>query len=427
MALKTFPIDYIRQVIDQTLLQEHIKNVNFLGGENQVSLFSFYEQLVSQDEVDRYVERYRDLADQQNRSGIIANGVIVAPENPTITNLNQVLIVPMTFMATFRCKIGDRDSVLETLNNLISIHKGRKVDIAELDNGKLFMVGTIANNSIGSPLIRNGDFIGIKTDSEETVDTFITGKLTALSTTASYTLDSTFTNYLYFEEDNKIKVAIYNSDDSEWEVKTDENSYDDVIFPPAHNSFTKYKVSLSFDSIRCDEPRNLNGSEFVQISLGGSATLTNASVLMGNDLTKLAIKRTKLVGESDTTYADNYTWLEPLEQPSSSNADTQLNRLMSNNFVNNTHTDALTLSTQYTFIIDKSIDFLKYIYEYARYGKQTYITPNIIYTICEITSSWGEVSSITYLAKIIESIDIENTESDVMQITLPLQIQGENN
>lgn len=427
MALKTFPIDYIRQVIDQTLLQEHIKNVNFLGGENQVSLFSFYEQLVSQDEVDRYVERYRDLADQQNRSGIIANGVIVAPENPTITNLNQVLIVPMTFMATFRCKIGDRDSVLETLNNLISIHKGRKVDIAELDNGKLFMVGTIANNSIGSPLIRNGDFIGIKTDSEETVDTFITGKLTALSTTASYTLDSTFTNYLYFEEDNKIKVAIYNSDDSEWEVKTDENSYDDVIFPPAHNSFTKYKVSLSFDSIRCDEPRNLNGSEFVQISLGGSATLTNASVLMGNDLTKLAIKRTKLVGESDTTYADNYTWLEPLEQPSSSNADTQLNRLMSNNFVNNTHTDALTLSTQYTFIIDKSIDFLKYLYEYARYGKQTYITPNIIYTICEITSSWGEVSSITYLAKIIESIDIENTESDVMQITLPLQIQGENN
>ena len=56
-----------------------------------------------------------------------------------------------------------------------------------------------------------------------------------------------------------------------------------------------------------------------------------------------------------------------------------------------------------------------------------FLPPNMIFEIMELWSSWGEVEPITFKTKIVESIDIENTESDTLTITVPLQIQGDNN
>ena len=52
--LKIFPIDFIRQAFEQKLLIEHNNNQELFGGKDQVNIFSFYEQLKSQDEVDRF-------------------------------------------------------------------------------------------------------------------------------------------------------------------------------------------------------------------------------------------------------------------------------------------------------------------------------------------------------------------------------------
>ena len=430
---KAFFIDYIRQLIIQTLEQEHIKNPNLVGGDNQVNLFSFYEQLVNQSEVDRYVEMYKELADQQNRSGLIANGIIASPENPTITNINKGTIVPLSFTCAFRLLLEDRDLMLETIDNLIAIHKGRKVDIAQFDNGKLFVVGTIGNNVVGTPMIRIGDFIGIKTNSEDSVDDFIAERLNTFNVYPYYFNTSELflsqrTRYLYFEESNLLKVAVYNVDTEKWEEKVDDNTYDDVIFPPEHNSFTKYKVSISFDAMRTNEPRTLNGKEVIEISFGGNATVVNKSIKLGNDLTKVCVQKHKLVTKDLEQPLDNVEhWLEPLEMPSGNNADTQLNRLMSNNFVTNTHTDSITISNRYTFICDDDETLLDEWYDYGRYGTQTTITPNIIYKVTELYSSWGIVKKKQYLAKIVESIDIDNNENDVLTIAIPFQKQGENN
>ena len=83
--LRTFPIDFIRQTFEQKLLQEHNKDLTLYGGKNQVNIFSFYEQLKTQEEVDRFVKNFRDLSEQQNKTGLILNGVLVSPENPSIT------------------------------------------------------------------------------------------------------------------------------------------------------------------------------------------------------------------------------------------------------------------------------------------------------------------------------------------------------
>ena len=535
---KAFYLDFVRKIIEQTLEEEHYKNPNFVGGVNQVSLFSFYEQLEQGEEIDRFTEIYRDLIDQQNRSGLIANGVIVAPENPTITNLNQCNIIPMSFTITFRCTLADRDRVLESLNNVIAIHKGRKCDIAEFNNGKLLKVGTFGNNVNGTPKISSGDFLGVK-DIEVSPYYFLGEKITELQN-YNFDIDLENNDFLYYEESNKLKVGLYyhkhynnvqtsmvsrsvsyNSETHKfyiieertstnsfrnlplfreaecncyidgngktgygnindegltdegiwsftitWEfsnimeeptayaisgetIVVDEydftniletNEYPNIIFPPEHNSFTKWKVSLSFDSLRCDEPRTLNAEEYCNISFGGSATLTNASVLLGNDLLKLGIKKSIIKGNTDITIPSAYAtlyWLEPLEVPSSNNANTIPNQLLSNAFKTNSHTDSINLSLQYTFIVDTNIPLIQQLFLYARYGNQATIsgstlsadgiTPNMIYEINEIYNTWGNLLYQTFKAKIVESIDLDNTESDVLSITIPMQVQGDNN
>ena len=440
--LKGFPIDFVRQVIEQTLLEEKIKNPSkYFGGSSQVKLFSFYEQLQKDDEVDRYVKIYRDLTNQQNRMGIIMNGTIIAPENPTITNIHQCLIIPMSFTCAFRVKLADRDMALDTINHLFDVLKGRKRDIAELDTGELFMVGTIANRVDGTPSIECGDYI-IGFNSDNPTSANFVSRFQQYSSMYGITNNLEFGDYVYFKGINSLKVAIKEEVIEEdvsttvYKVIEDDGTYPDVIFPPTHTSFTPYKVSISFDSIRCDEPRNLNSEEYCVISFGGSATLVSDSVFLGNDLTKLNIKRKLIKSSVDITISDSDHWLEPLEIPSGNSADTQVNQLLSNRFITNTHTDNLTISMQYTFIVDKSIDIIKQWFEYGRYGKQadgtsiTYtngITPNMIYEITEIWASWGNIDKYTFNGKIIESIDLENSESDTLTMTIPFQLQGANN
>ena len=432
-----FPIDFIRQIISQTLYEEHIKYpLVYLGGDNQMNLFSFYEQLQENDEVDRYVETYRDLVNQQNRSGLIANGIIVAPENPTITNLHNCLIIPLSFTCSYRVKMKDRDDVLKTINHLIEVLKGRKCDVAEFTNGQLFKVGTIANDISGEPTIKNGDYVGdLNGDS-------INNLLSDLTTIKGITLPNT-TRYVYAKYVNIISGVrelrtFYKNNQNEWTPIENDGSYENVVFPPVVGDFTKYQVSMSFDSIRCDEPRVLNADEYCTISFGGSATIASASVLLGNQLTKLSIQRYKVLAKSDIVLSSTTKyWLEPLELPSGNSADTQISQLMSNKFISKTHSDSLAISLQYTFIIDTNIEILKQLMKYARYGIQNVIdnngtknynqaiTPNMIYKIQEIWSSWGNVDIFTYYAKIVESIDIENTESDTLSMTIPFQIQEE--
>ena len=438
--IKTFPIDIIREVIEKTLEIEHIKDIRYpvnyrepyFGGKDQVNLFSFYEQLQKEDEVDRYVNMYRDLTDQQNRTGLIMNGTIIAPENPTITNLYQVDIIPMTFTCSFRVKIKDRDTAVQTINNLIGKLKGKKKDVALLNGVTPFMVGTIGNGD-DTPHFEKYDFVGMA--NEEELDEDISAKVNSVGFS---TLDFDFC-YYEDEQTDLLCAAGIKTLGGQWEKIDEDTAAEDmpygVILPPTHTSYEKYCVSISCDSIRCDEPKTLNSDEYCVISFGGSATITSDNVILGNELVKVGMKKDKIVGSPNITINGYYEWLEPLELPSGNNAETRVNRLVSNKFLNNTHTDGLDVSLQYTFILNKDITLLKQLFSYGRYGTQgtstsNYsdgVSPNMIYEIKEIWSSWGNVDIRTFKAKVVESIDIENTESDVLSITIPLQIQGENN
>ena len=533
-----FPIDFIRQALEQTLLVQHKIDPNLLGGKNQVNIFSLYEQLAKGDDIDRYVENMEEIADQQNRTNLVLNGVVIAPTNPTITNLYSCTNIPMEWVCVLRCALANRDTALITLNNLIEELKGSKVDIAELkcvseEYGTAyvpFVVGTIGHNE-GAPKLKDGDFIGDVSDETEIIDKVMELPLKGVD-------NNNGASWLYCGHANKIKVAkkvaghpficydatinsyrvengkviasvdletesadysqipLYDetprgtlkltSDNSgeedvtcasqiesveivsghvvwhltctcnnvfgehledviwadieisegEYSFFEDDNTMPNIVFPPEHVSFNKYKLSISCEAIRCDEPYTLNDEEYVKISFGGSATLTNDSILFGNDLVKVCISKYGLKRDSGNIVYSNPTkhWLEPLEMPSGNNPNTRINQLVSNNFKANSHTDAITLVLQYSFLIDLNESLLSELFEYGRYGTTNIndssdigaMSPNLIYTVTEYWSYWGNIRKRDVKTKISDSIDIEDTESDTMTLGITMQIQGDN-
>ena len=425
--MKTLSIDFVRQALEQTLEIEHLKNPNYFGGVNQVNLMSFYEQLLEEYEVNRYKEVYKDLVKQQNRTGLIMNGTIVAPETPQIMNLNSALIVPMTFNVSFRVKLKDRDNAIDTIDHLMKILRGRKRDIACFDDGKLFMVGTIANNVLGVPECKDGDFIGVISNLEN-IDTKIKSQLNSIRTIigVSSTINGSF---YYFESSGKLYKTIYDSDNDTWSI--------DESFKYHAKSFEKYKVSISFDSNKIDEPKTLDGEEYCTILFSGSATVCGANVELGNDLTKVGIAKSKVKADVTMNCDGVIHYLEPLEMPNSLGISGEISQLVSNNFIQNKHNDGINPAFNYSFVLDRSESLINEWFKYCRYGIQgtpastgtthylNGVSPNMIYKIYEIWSSWGNIEVFDFYAKATENVDIENTESDALTIKLTFELQKE--
>ena len=535
--MKVLALDFVRQAIEQTLELEHLKNPNYFGGKNQVNLMSFYEQLLEDYEVNRYKEVYNDLVKQQNRSDLIMNGTIVAPETPQIMNVNSSLIVPLAFNCSFRVALKDRDSAIETIDNLMKIMRGRKRDIACFESGKLFMVGTIANNVLGNPICGDGDFIGtIGSFTDQTIDTLVKAQLNAIKSYVGNDLQLLGT-YYYFENNGKMykadnnvgQLAVFKTnnidttlhatqdsqdqdtwhcyisvrlssspfsgnvgkgiieyslkklgiggssylsnatnielayDDVDLELsfdltdvqedmsgatitdfeldvqfaKTEDASKDwyvDESFEYHAQAFDKYKVSLSFDSMKIDEPKTLDATEYCTIMFSGSASLTDKDSALGNDLTKVSIAKDSLVVKTGTITLDKVKhWLEPLEMPSGLGISGELSQLASHNFVQNKHNDGINPTFDYSFVLNKSESLLNQLWKYARYGIQgtpsnSYsdgVTPNTRYEITELWNSWCVIDKFVFLAKATDSVDNENTESDVLTIKVKFELQKE--
>lgn len=432
MIPKTFALDFARAIIDYKLSLND--NVDYFSNDNHngIANYSFFEHLKSNEAVNRYVKTFEDLTKQQNRTSLAGFGILSTNESPTITNLYDAFISPFEFNYVIRCLLKDRDKMLGTLYHLIDELKGRKVDVAQLDTGVLFPVGTITD------VIHNGDFIG------NVSNTTISTLLTYLYSLGIPENEWEENDYLYAEKNGKLARYEYIN-----ELWVENETY--FIGNLEHNSFNKFKVSLSLNDISINQPFTLNALEYITFEMGGSATLVNDGVRLGNDLVRVYIKKHKVViseNSNNDIYFDDlaqtegygqneYTELEPLEIPSNANANTIANQLRSNFFIPNSHTDSVGHSIQYSFVCDMGNDLLRHWFNYARYHECNLgadniiqyesITPNIIYKVKEQWSSWGVVEFHEVLGKLNEDVDIENTEADITTLNLSFQLQGVNN
>ncbi len=414
--LKVMQIDFVRSVLESKLK-------SFASGEQffndtDIKLFSFYEQLTQDNEVNRYVELYNDLVSQQNKMDLVGFGIVTTTDTPSITNLKKGFVSPFEWSCTIRCTLKNRDKMISTIYKIIEDYKGKKQDVAQLNNGKLVPVGTPTNRI--TLTVEDYDYIGEIISSPSTEIATI---LSDLQTNYGITNNATV---VYVEYDGELQLYEYQTDT--W-VNISENNV------PEHDSFEKLKLDLSFDDIKVDEPYTLNAEEYCTVTFGGTATLTTKSIRMGNDLTHVIFSKYKVKGSTDYTFPTNSYDLEPLEMPSGLNANTIPNQLRSNYFRTNTHTDSVAISIQYNFLLDLETPLIKQWFEYGRYGinnlnngaiQLNSITPNIIYQIKELWASWGEINLYEYKGKIVEDIDVENTESDTMTLGVTIQVQGEN-
>lgn len=426
--LKTLQIDYVRQVFENVFEKNAIKiRDNGLFTDNDIKLFSFYEHLTDQDEVNRYVETYNELVNQQNKNHWVGFGILTTSGNPTMTNIKGTLISPFEWTCTIRCSLENRDKMVETIYDLIDQLKGRKQEVAELQSGKLLCVGTLGNRGYSTirNYIVNGDFIG-RIESGET----IADLLDRLEDEGFYVPLATISGSLFVYCEQVISGVVhlkkYNRVGNSWLI---DDEFDET-------NYRKMKLDLSLDEIRIDQPYNLNVSEFCTITFGGSATLCDYKVKLGNDLLGIVVSKKLVKGETDYVFGTNKTYLEPLELPSGINANSVPNLLRSNYFKQNSHIDSVAHTLQYSFVLDESTDLLKQWFEYARYGinnldnngaiQDSSITPNIVYEVKEIWSSWGVIGNYTFLTKLVEDIDIEESESDALTLGITMQIQGGN-
>lgn len=457
--IKVFQVDFVRAVLQWQLNRNYKENNYENFSSDDISLFSFYEHLLNQDEVNRYVETYQAMVDEQNREHQIGFGVIATDTSPTITNLYSTFISPFDWTLRIRTQMANRDKMLGTLYNLIKELKGVKVDVASLhcydenDNyvgEKLFPVGTIYEK------LESGDYIGdLSEDTQESFTDLYNSINEKLG--VSPRLFSGFTLYATNTLGNLTRwvamprrfgqVITYfwvNETTNEYDFDSDDIA-DSVIYNiPNHKGFDKFKLDLSLEDITCDEPYTLDADEYCDIRIGGSATLVSGGVRLGNDLVRVAIGKEKIVASNDGTQdidlrVDDeveYTFVEPLEQPNSLNANTENNILRSNFFLANSNTDTIVATLQYSFVCDMDIPLIRQWFNYSRYydcnlenGQITKnsITPNIVYSIKEYWNSWGNIEIRVVKAKLVGSIDIENNESDTMSIQLSFQLQGENN
>lgn len=553
--IKAFPIDFITQTLNKILLEERIKDDYYFGGEDIIKLVSFYEQVRSNEEVDRFVEFYKDIIQQQNQTNLVGLGICTTTENPTITNVYNATIVPMTWNCSVRCLLENRDRMNDTINNVIEQLKGRKVDIAQLKcrdnhNGFAyvpFKVGTIGyggevvcGDYIGhqlTPLVEiniediltdlytdygiidNTDFgeylyaskgsqllvyekqpleVDIQStlayqyeenvvqdthittftftmtsteDYEELPDTntyesddikikvfdaygryyeqtykltngvgeIVNNKLVVtfqliLSLPLSYFNDWSSVDYEVNEEDNVTYVLYYDNSEATWVKIENDGKHPNVIFPPEHVDFERYKISFSCDSTRCDTPFTLDGKQYINISFSGSATIVNSSVKLGNDLAYITLKKDKILGSPNISLSDSTYYLDPLEMGSGINASVLPLRLNGNEFKENTQSESTAVQIKYSFILNEDIDILKQLFVYSRYG--TYqidnsydktISPNMIFKLAEYFCSWGKVDKYAYNVKIVDTVDSDNTESDVLTVSVTFQIQGDEN
>ena len=251
-----------------------------------------------------------------------------------------------------------------------------------------------------------------------------------LSVFLSQTLISTYPDYVYASNNGKLY---------EYTKVVDENnvvSYvrNDDSDIPQHNSFEKYCVSLSFDDIKCNQPFVLNAEDYCEITFGGSGTLASHSVMLGNKLTKVGIYKKKIEGETDYNFSTiTHYYLDPLELPSGNSLSDIDTLLKSNNFISKNHNQSMTLTLNYAFILDTDVALIKEWFMFSRYGisardsggnfTSETITPNLIYHIDEFIACWGVVNINGFDAKISGNIEIENSESDVLTIKVPMQIQ----
>jgi hypothetical protein len=375
--------------------------------DNTIFLASFYEQIQDDQQIERYVETIKELLALQNRekseSNYKAMGIIAQSGNAEIINIKQNYISPLEYQARFDIELSDRDYVLGKLKTLINDLRGRKFDMLLGVSGKAYTTEQPLSFNGVKPVMRNNMFVSYSADYNwQTSSDFIPDlKDTYHFEALPYVVymdggDGDTLSGLY-----KLTIGYAGG------VHT-LSSYQKL-----ENSFTRYKLSLSFDGIQSQEPYINNGVDRVFLFFGGSATVVEANVSLGNDIILNTIQVGKNTG---TTYT-----VEPTEIPASLSVSDDTFQTYANGYRTQDRNLAIGNKMAYSFIYDNTIALYNDLYTYSRFGTNASSYAQQVFTIKEYRYSFGVVVINTFFAK-LGDVATSNTNGDVMTLSVNLKV-----
>jgi hypothetical protein len=178
-----------------------------------------------------------------------------------------------------------------------------------------------------------------------------------------------------------------------------------------------YKLSLSFDGIQSQEPYINNGVDRVFLFFGGSATVVESKVSLGNDIVLNTIQVGKNAGSIFT--------VEPTEIPASLSVSDDTFQTYTNGYRTQDRNLAIGNKMAYSFIYDNTITLYNDLYSYARFGTTTTGTastlPQQVFTIKEYRYAFGVLTLNTFYAK-LGDVATSNTNGDVMTISVNFKV-----
>lgn len=399
--IKTFEIEFVNKALEKALDDSDYKVVSFYEPLNELKDVAFYQAL------------YQDIIEELNETKFKAIGVVATTKSPTITSIKKSFISPFEFGVNLRTKALYRDEVVQKVYEVIDNLKGRKIELVQLIKDEQLVnivpVGVLLQES---EELKNGDFIGTFGDLDHLED--------ALEYRWGASLQFEIIENFWYKLYALIGGKLYSFD-----VLFDhEGDYTmrNLTLVGEHDKCEFYKLDLSFDSIRIDNPNTLNKDDFCVIMLGGSATLCSANVMLGNDLVQVGIKKYKENGV--VLENQDYEFIEPLDMPNDYKTDIFSYGLLNNGFKGSEHIQGYSSDISYSFIIDKESAFIYDTYRQTRYLTST--TPNTIYQIMEVWSSFGEIEKNIFIAKMTNGVKVDKGDNDVLSLSIPFSIVGEN-
>jgi hypothetical protein len=385
--------------------------------DNSIFLASFYEQIQDDEQINRYVDSIKELLALQNRekseSNYKAMGIIAQSGNAEIINIKQNYISPLEYQARFDIELSDRDYVLGKLKTLINDLRGRKFDVIALANGQIRIVAEPSLNLAARRMIvssqKANNFVTISNTNP--IETTPTNFLTHLRATYNFLFGNYTATLWFIYNDNLYSRNI---------ISTVVSSVQTFTFGTAINLGAvegQYKLSLSFDGIQSQEPYINNGVDRVFLFFGGSATIVESKVSLGNDIVTTTIQVGK---DSGTTYT-----VEPTEIPASLSVSDDTFQTYTTGYQSVDRNMAIGNKMSYSFIYDNSNAFYNDLYEYARFGKKSDVYTQIVLTVREYRLSFGNLVFDTFYAK-LGDVSTSNTNGDVMTINATLKLGAYN-
>jgi hypothetical protein len=378
-----------------------------------IFLASFYEQIQDDQQIERYVETIKELLALQNRekseSNYKAMGIIAQSGNAEIINIKQNYISPLEYQARFDIELSDRDYVLGKLKTLIKDLRGRKFDIVALQSGtiKTFNAPSISTGT-NKPNLFSGMFVATGGNNPILDNPTAFGEYVR----TTYTSIPATTYNLFFIVNNRLysRTMSYVAD---------------IVPPPATFTYTwgsiidlglvedTYKLSLSFDGIQSQEPYINNGVDRVFLFFGGSATVVESKVSLGNDIVLNTIQVGKNTGTIFT--------VEPTEIPASLSVSDDTFQTYANGYRTQDRNLAIGNKMAYSFIYDNTISLYNDLYTYARFGTNATTYAQQVFTIKEYRYSFGVLTLNTFFAK-LGDVATSNTNGDVMTISVNFKV-----